>query len=132
MDNQRQPENDLLMPPYVYVTIIWQITSYSTLFILKSNTGNCFYLLLYVRFSGIFLEKVHQKTFRTTCFHLFTYHFLFGCWYTNGYLLTALPAHWKWRGTANWWEARLIEAWIIEVPLYFVMQQIYLCFIPVL
>jgi hypothetical protein len=24
----------------------------------------------------------------------------------------------KWRGTACWWEARLIEAWIIEVLLY--------------
>jgi hypothetical protein len=61
------------MPPYVYVKIIRQITSYSTLFILKRTTGNCFYLLSYVRLSGIFLEKVHQETlFKTMCFRLFT------------------------------------------------------------
>jgi hypothetical protein len=65
-------ENDLLMPPHVYVRIIWRITSYSTLFILKRNTGNCFYLLSYVRLSGIFLENVRKKTlFRTTLFCLF-------------------------------------------------------------
>jgi hypothetical protein len=61
------------MPPYVYVKIIWWITSYSTLFILKRNTGNCFYLLSYVCISGNFLQKVHQKTlFRTMHFRLFT------------------------------------------------------------
>jgi hypothetical protein len=61
------------MPSYVYVKTIWRITSYSTLFILKSNTGNCIYLLSYVRLSGIFLEKVRQKTlFRTTRFRLST------------------------------------------------------------
>jgi hypothetical protein len=62
------------MPPYVYVKIILRITSYSTLFILKRNTGNCFYLLSYICLSGIFLEKFRQKTlFRTTRFHLFTH-----------------------------------------------------------
>jgi hypothetical protein len=57
----------------MYFKIIRRITSYSTVFILKRNTGNCFYLLSYVRLSGIFLEKVRQKTlFRTTRFDLFT------------------------------------------------------------
>jgi hypothetical protein len=42
-DNQRWPENDLLMRPYVYVKIIWWIISYSTLFILKRVTGDGFY-----------------------------------------------------------------------------------------
>jgi hypothetical protein len=59
--------------PVLYVKIISSITSYSTLFILKRNTGNCFYLLSYVRLSGTFLEKSRQKTlFRTTRFRLFT------------------------------------------------------------
>jgi hypothetical protein len=100
------------MPQYVYVEIIWRITSYSTLFILKRNTGNYFYLLSYVRLSGTFLEKVRQKTlFRTTRFRLFTRSLaiFFGCRYTKGYPLTTPPAHWKWRGTAYRWEARLIE-----------------------
>jgi hypothetical protein len=61
------------MPPYVYVKIIWRITSYSILLMLKRNTGNCFYILSYVRLSGIFHEKVRQKKlFRTTRFRLFT------------------------------------------------------------
>jgi hypothetical protein len=68
-DDPKQPVN----APVLYVIIIWQITSYSTLFILKRNTGNFFYLLSYVCLSGIFLEKVRQKTlFRTTRFRLFT------------------------------------------------------------
>jgi hypothetical protein len=110
------------MPSYVYVKIILRITSYSTLFILKRNTGNCFYLLSYIHLSGMFLERVHQKTlYRTTHFlfiHSLTCHFLFGCRYTNGCPLTTPPAHWRWRGTAYRWEARLIEARIIEVLLY--------------
>jgi hypothetical protein len=60
-DNRRRPDNDLLMPMYVYVKIIWRITSYSTLFILKRNTGNCFYLLSYVRLSESFLKKSVRK-----------------------------------------------------------------------
>jgi hypothetical protein len=101
------------MPPYVYVKIIWRITSYSTLFILKRKTGNCFYLLSYVRLSGIFLEKVRKKTpFRTTL----TCHFLFGCRYTNGYPLTNPPPHWEWRGTAYRLEARLIEFTVNRSP----------------
>jgi hypothetical protein len=42
------------MSLYVYVNIIWLIT----LFILKRNTGNCFYLLSYVHLSGIFFLKM--------------------------------------------------------------------------
>jgi hypothetical protein len=106
------------MPPYMYVKIIWWITSYSMLFILKRNTGNHFYLLLYVRLSGTFLEKVHQKMlFITMRFRLFTCHFLFGCLYMNGYPLTTPLRTNNWSGTAYWWEARLIEARIIEVLL---------------
>jgi hypothetical protein len=67
-DDPKRPVNT----PVLKVKIIWQITSYSTLFILKSNTGNCFYLLPYVRLLGIFHDKVRQKTlFRTTRFRLF-------------------------------------------------------------
>jgi hypothetical protein len=118
-DNQisRIIEDDLLMRPYVYVKTVWRITSYSTLFILKRNTGNCFYLLSYVCLLGIFLEKVHQKTlFRTTRFCLFTCYFLFGCRYTNGYRLTTPPTHWKCRGTAYRCEARLIEFTVNRSP----------------
>jgi hypothetical protein len=97
------------MPPVLYVKIIWQITSYSTLFILKRNTGNCFYFLSYVRLSGIFLEKVHQKTlFRTTQVRLYTSIFFLGV-----DIWTAIPSQSRPRtesgGTAYWWEARLIE-----------------------
>jgi hypothetical protein len=57
-DDPKRPVN----APILYVKIIWWITSYSTSFILKRNTGNWFYVLSYVRLSGIFLEKVRQKT----------------------------------------------------------------------
>jgi hypothetical protein len=109
------------MPPYVYVKIIWRITSYSTLFILKRNTCNCFYLLSYVCLSGIFLENVHQKTlFRTTPFRLFTRSraiFFSGVNIQTTIHSQTLPAHWKWRWTAYQWEAWLIEARILEVLL---------------
>jgi hypothetical protein len=126
-DNRRWPENNLLMPPYVYVKIIGQITSYSTLFILKRNTGNCFYLLSYVRLSGIFFEKVRQKTFRSMCFCLSTCSltiFLSGvdirtairsqlhpCTESGEELHTG-----ERHGLSN---SRLIKARIIEVLLYF-------------
>jgi hypothetical protein len=47
------------MPPYVYVKINWRITIDSTLFILKRNTGNCFYLLSYVR---LFVVRVYSHS----------------------------------------------------------------------
>jgi hypothetical protein len=50
------------MPPVLFVKIIRRIASYSILLISKSNTGNCVYLLSYGRLSGIFIEKVRQKT----------------------------------------------------------------------
>jgi hypothetical protein len=49
------------MPPYVYDKIILRITSYSTLFILKRNTGNSFYLLSYVVSQESFLKKFVRK-----------------------------------------------------------------------
>jgi hypothetical protein len=115
------------MPPYVYVKIIWRITSYSTLFILKRNTGNCFYLLLYECLSGIFLEKVHQKTlFRTMCFRLFTRSLTI--FFSGVDIRTAICSQLHLRtesgeelhtsemhGSSNSW---LIEARIIEVLLY--------------
>jgi hypothetical protein len=108
------------MPPYMYVKIIWRITGYSTLFILKRNTGNWFYLLSYVRLWGIFLEKVRQKMlFRTTCFCLFTRSLaiLFSGVDIRMAIRSQLPpVHWKWRGTAYRWEAWLIEFTVNQSP----------------
>jgi hypothetical protein len=64
MDNRRRPENDLLIPPYVYVKIIWRITSYSTLFILKRNTGNFFFTFCSTYVSQ---ESFLKKSVRKRC-----------------------------------------------------------------
>jgi hypothetical protein len=121
------------MPPYVYVKIILRITSYRTLFILKRNTGNCFCLLSYVRPSGIFLEKVRQKTlFRTTCFRLFTSSLV--TFFSGVDIRKAIRSQLRPRteggGTAYRWEARLIEARIMEVLLCVcvrVCMYVYMC-----
>jgi hypothetical protein len=136
-DNQKSQiiEDDPKRPvnaPVLYVKIIWQITSYSTLFILKRNTGNCFYFCrTYVSQESFLKKSVTKRCLEPRAFVYSLAHFPFSfrlsiyerlsahnCRYTNGCPLTTPPAHWKWRRTAYRWEARLIEAWITEVLLY--------------
>jgi hypothetical protein len=63
----------MLMPPYVCVKIMWPITSYSKLFILKRNTGNCF---TFYR-TDVSQESFLKKSVRKRCLvFLFLFNFI--------------------------------------------------------